>query len=182
MSAQTVAGAGLATVSSSVTPAETGSERHSFQFVPSGAGVVVRIDQSNDGGTTWTPVHIFDGGSAEWSTPSCGACKFRAWKMVLTSANASVYHTVSGPIVPLAPTYTATSTPTVTPTPTATPVNTSTPTRTATTTITPTVNTPTPTPTVTPDWRAMTPAVTPTNTPTRTPTRTATLTPTATPT
>lgn len=182
MSSQTVAGVGLASVSSNPTPGETGIEQHSFQFVGTG-GAKVRIDESNDGGTSWTlGVHVFNVGSATWNTPACGACKFRAWK---TNAigTASVFHNASGIIVPLALTYTPTNTPTVTPTFTATKTPTSTPSATPTRTTRPTNS---PRPAATP-MGAFTPAAaatatrTPTPTLTPTPTATATVTPTNTP-
>jgi len=182
MNAQTVAGPGVASVWANPTPGDTGIERHSFQYVPSGIDARVKIEQSNDGGTTWTAVHMFDGGSSTWDTPACGACKFRAWKVEATASNASVYHNASGIIVPLAPSYTPTDTPTVTPTPTKTPTKTPTFTVTPTATVTPTstVNPLSITPTVTPT-RTPTATKTPTVTPTPTRTPTATITPTPTP-
>jgi hypothetical protein len=166
MNAQSLAGPGLASVWANPTPGDTGIERHSFQYVPSAIDARVRIDQSNDGGTTWTQVHLFDSGSATWDAPACGACKFRTWKLELTTSTASVYHNASGVIVPLAPTYTPTRTFTSTRTPTAT--LTPTVTRTFTSTFTPDLRTPTP------DPLSITPSATPTRTITLTPTITST--------
>jgi hypothetical protein len=181
MSAQAAAGVGKSSVGSQVTPTEGGSDRHFFQFHGSTPGITVLIQQSNDSGTTWATVHVFGPGGQDeiWSTPTCGACVFRPYKLETTTGTASVYHSVSGATVGLAPTYTATATPTVTPTFTATPTRlpTSTPLPTATATPTRTPL-PTPEPPFTgPSYATPTPTHTPTVTPTRTPTRTNTPTP-----
>lgn len=172
MSEQAVVGPGTASVSSQVTPTEGGSDRHSFQYHATATGIKVAIQQSADGGTTWAQVYLFGPGGPDeiWSTPACGACIFRAYKIETTTETATIVHNVSGVTVPLAPTYTATVTPTVTPT------STNTPTVTPTATIT---NTPTVTPTATVNPLAITPTPTPSLTPT--PTRTPTVTPTNTP-
>lgn len=185
MSNQTRAGAGISSVITQVTPTETGSERHSFQYHASTTGLTTFLQQSNDGGTTWVSIHVFGPNGADeiWppgGLPACGACKFQAFKQEATTGGVYVYHTVSGPVIALATTYTYTPTPTATTTPTVTLTATVTPTRTftRTSTFTPTY---TFTRTITPTVPSAPPAgatPTPTNTPTRTVTPTRTLTPT----
>lgn len=122
MSAQTAAGPGLASATTATTPVEGGSDRYVFQFHASGSGADVQLQQSNDG-STWTVVHTFGGGDEVWSTPTCGACSFRPFKLNQTTASATVILTMSGASVASAPTYTATSTPTSTRTSTQTPTH-----------------------------------------------------------
>lgn len=174
MSAQAAAGVGKSSVGSQVTPTEGGSDVHFFQYHASAADVLVALQISLDGGTTWTQIHIFGskGPDEVFYTPTCGACQFRPLKLSTTTGTASVYHAVSGATVGFAPTYTPTATPTVTPTFTATPTRLATSTPTSTPTRTPTRTAlPTPEPPFTGPSYA---TPTPTNTPTRTPTRTAT--------
>lgn len=182
MNAQTTAGVGLSSAIMSVTPVEGGYDRFSFQFHAAAIGVVVQIQQSNDAGSTWSPVHRFGPDLLDeiWITPTCGACIFRPYKLDTTGAAASVYLTTSGATVAYAPSYTPT------PTATATLTRTSTATPTATRTFTPTLTfTSTPTAVATPTpmgFGTPPPTRTPTPTPTLTRTPTRTSTPTATPT
>lgn len=181
MNAQTGVGPGLTSVIAASTPTtgNLGSDRWSFQYHATTTGVKVRLQQSNDGGTTWVSIYTFGASADEiYSVPSCGACIFRPYKTAVTTGAATVTVTVSGTTIAFAPTYTATATATVTPTATSTKTPTVTPTMTFTRTIRPTH---TPRPTNTPMGYYPT-ALAATATPTRTPTRTATATATATPT
>ena len=115
MSNQTAPGPGLATVTMQATPAPTGAERVAIQYHASAASLSVEVQESLDG-STWAAVHVFGRDADEvWEMPGC-ACSVRAFKNGLTTATASVFFAVTGPGVPLAPTYTATPTPTTTPT------------------------------------------------------------------
>lgn len=163
MDAQTAAGWGKSSVLMSVTPAPGTSDRWSFQYIATTTGSTVILYQSNNGGTTWSPLHIFRATVTNEIWPpeglsACGPCVFAAFKTTATAAASTINVTTGGVSVAYALTYTPTRTPTITHTPTRTF------TPTATKTVTPTrTNTPTRTVTPTPTNTAIPP--TPTNTP-----------------
>ena len=198
MVSQTLAGPGLATLSTSASPGEVYGDTYNLIYhgLPNGPGAIqfyppVVVSISTDSGASYTYKYVLGmhGSDEVYTLPVCGGnalCRVKVTKPGVTVGAATVTATVSGTAAPMLSTFAATAVPSATTAPSATPSPTATvptlwgvPIRaTAVPTATP-VNTPT---SNRPEYFVATKTMTPTFTKTFTPSNTATLTPTITPT